>query len=89
MNGQDLAAGSLLASMRSYMILRPWSIHNTWLHKGMHLMLRGHHSKARDLLQRSIKHARWGLASRFLRRAGAAPFLLKTFSRGFPTSVFP
>ena len=58
MGGQGLDAGSLLASVRNLLVLRPWSLHDTWLHKGAHLVSRGHYSAARELLLKARNHAR-------------------------------
>ncbi len=58
MDGQGLDSGGLLAGIRNLMILRPWSLYDTWLTKGSHLMSRGHYASARELLLRARNHAR-------------------------------
>ena len=58
MNNQGLDSGGLLSSVRNLMVLRPWSLHDSWLRKGDHLAARGHYSQARELLVRARNHAR-------------------------------
>ena len=58
MDGQGLDSGGLLAGVRELMVLHPWSLYDTWLVKGQHLMDRGHYAAARELLLHAQSHAR-------------------------------